>query len=100
MKATDDERLIQAVGELPEPNRDTLAYICLHLQRVAANSARNRMEVDNLASILCPTILGDNIANMTKYGGNLLEEQKQQQIVLSRLLKMPAVSLTKNYIHF
>ena len=41
----------QAISELPLPNRDTLAYLILHLQNVAENKSRNQMNVDNLATL-------------------------------------------------
>ena len=44
----------QAISELPRPNRDTLAYLIIHLQAVAYNSAINKMDADNL-SVVCRT---------------------------------------------
>jgi hypothetical protein len=98
MKSADDEdRLAEAIGELPAPNRDTLAYLCLHLQKVAMNAAQNKMPVENLASCLCPTILGSsNEMNTLGYSGsndNPLKEVALQRVVLERLLKMPTVSI-------
>lgn len=95
--AEDDERLIEAISELPEPNRDTLAYLCLHLQKVASNSTQNKMPVENLSSCLAPTILGDNTRalNTLGYAGipvNEIEELDRQRNVLKRLLSMPSVS--------
>ena len=51
--------MYQAVSELPLPNRDTLAYLIVHLQTVADNSIFNKMDKDNLAVIMGPTILGE-----------------------------------------
>lgn len=99
MKAAhDDDRLIEAISELPEPNRDTLAYLCLHLQKVAMNSAKNKMPIENLAISLCPTILSTNSnlpLNTLGYNGQRPEEYDEvdrQRFVLERLLKMPPVS--------
>ena len=50
--------MYQAVSELPLPNRDTLAYLIVHLQTIADNSIFNKMDKDNLAVIMGPTILG------------------------------------------
>ena len=52
--------MYQAISELPLPNRDTLAYLIVHLQTVADNSVFNKMDKDNLAVIMGPTILGKN----------------------------------------
>ena len=45
----------QAISELPRPNRDTLAYLIIHLQAVAYNSAINKMDADNL-SVVSPLL--------------------------------------------
>lgn len=56
--ATDAEsELYQAVSELPRPNRDTLAYMILHLQKIA-QSPECKMPTDNLAVVMGPTIVG------------------------------------------
>ncbi len=56
--ATDGEAaMYQAVSELPRPNRDTLAFLMLHLQMVAC-SPECKMPEDNLARVFGPTILG------------------------------------------
>lgn len=57
------------------------------------------MGVDNLAVVICPTILGSNNPLSTSIY-NPYEEQKLQQQVLGRLLKMPAVILNRNYVNF
>jgi Rac GTPase-activating protein 1 len=98
MKQTDNEdNLADAIEELPEPNRDTLAYLCLHLQKVAMNAAQNKMTVENLAVCLSPTILGNNGDALNTLGyagsnGNPFDEVARQRVVLERLLKMPTVS--------
>lgn len=73
--ADDDDKLAEAIGELPEPNRDTIAYLCLHLQKVAMNSAQNKMTVENLACCLAPTILGNNgdTLNTLGYGAQSVD---------------------------
>jgi len=60
---TDGESdLFQAISELPQPNRDTLAFILLHLQKVA-DSLETKMSVSNLSKILGPTIVGYSTAD-------------------------------------
>ena len=34
---------LQAISELPQPNRDTLAYLMIHLQTIAANYKVNKV---------------------------------------------------------
>ena len=55
--ANGESYLYQAVSELPKPNRDTLAYIISHLQKVA-ESVDAKMPVTNISKILGPTIIG------------------------------------------
>lgn len=55
---TDGEsELFQAVSELPQPNRDTMAFLMLHLQKVAG-AKETKMSQSNLAKILGPTVIG------------------------------------------
>jgi len=55
---TDGESdLFQAISELPQPNRETLAFMLLHLQKIS-DSLETKMSVSNLAKILGPTIVG------------------------------------------
>ncbi|CAG4955867.1 unnamed protein product [Colias eurytheme] len=57
--ASDDvtAAVVQAVSQLPQPNRDTLAFLALHLQRVA-ESPECEMGVENLAKVFAPTVVG------------------------------------------
>jgi len=52
-----DAALYQAISELPQPNRDTLAFLMLHLQRVSS-SAECKMPISNLAKVFGPTLVG------------------------------------------
>jgi len=54
--------LFQCVSELPQANRDTLAYLIVHLQKVASSPAC-QMPVANLAKVLGPTVVGHRSAN-------------------------------------
>ncbi|KAL1137777.1 hypothetical protein AAG570_009473 [Ranatra chinensis] len=51
------KRLHQIIDELPQPNRDTLAYVVLHLKRVA-EVPDCKMPVANLAKMFGPSIVG------------------------------------------
>ncbi|XP_039753641.1 rac GTPase-activating protein 1-like [Pararge aegeria] len=53
--------VVQALSELPQPNRDTLAFLLLHLQKVA-ESPDCEMGIDNLAKIFGPTVVGFGMA--------------------------------------
>uniref|UniRef100_A0A3P8S2L9 Rac GTPase activating protein 1 n=1 Tax=Amphiprion percula TaxID=161767 RepID=A0A3P8S2L9_AMPPE len=49
--------LYQTVSELPQPNRDTLACLMIHLQKVS-QSVDTKMDVNNLARVFGPTLVG------------------------------------------
>ncbi|XP_013054835.2 rac GTPase-activating protein 1 isoform X2 [Anser cygnoides] len=78
--------MYQAVGELPEANRETLAFLMLHLQRVA-QSPDNKMDVTNLAKIFGPTIVAHAVPDPDAM--TLLRDSKRQPKVVERLLLLP-----------
>ncbi|KAJ8914407.1 hypothetical protein NQ315_017501 [Exocentrus adspersus] len=77
--------LHQTISELPQPNRDTLAYMILHLQKIA-QSPDCKMPVENLAKIFGPTIIGYSSEDPNP--NNLIGETRQQVMVMERLLKL------------
>uniref|UniRef100_A0AC35GNT5 Rho-GAP domain-containing protein n=1 Tax=Panagrolaimus sp. PS1159 TaxID=55785 RepID=A0AC35GNT5_9BILA len=78
------------VFELPAPNCDTLAYIILHLQKVAENSAKNQMLAENLATVLAPTIIGHSNLVNTQIAEDSCKISTNQTIILLRLFKIPS----------
>lgn len=91
------QELIALVNDLPIPNRDTLAYMCAHLQKVASNSSVNRMPLENLASVLGPTLVGPTKCGTRKgmqFGTHEEEavEVHSQINVLLQLLKLENVA--------
>ncbi|WKY03410.1 hypothetical protein Q1695_004838 [Nippostrongylus brasiliensis] len=50
-----------AVCDLPQPNRDTLSYLMLHLQRVEALKNVNKMSAENIARCLAMSIMGQTV---------------------------------------
>uniref|UniRef100_A0A8C6WNM2 Rac GTPase-activating protein 1 n=1 Tax=Neogobius melanostomus TaxID=47308 RepID=A0A8C6WNM2_9GOBI len=87
---SDDDNSIalmyQTVGDLPQPNRDTLAFLVLHLQRVAG-SEDTRMDISNLARVFGPTIVGHAVPNPEPM--TILQDTKRQPKVVERLLSLP-----------
>ncbi len=51
---------LEAIACLPSPNKDTLAFLILHLQRVAAQHQANKMPMVSLAKVFRPTIVGES----------------------------------------
>uniref|UniRef100_UPI0037E9ACEC rac GTPase-activating protein 1 n=1 Tax=Semicossyphus pulcher TaxID=241346 RepID=UPI0037E9ACEC len=90
-EVSDDDNSIalmyQTIGELPLGNRDTLAFLVLHLQRVA-DSLDTRMDISNLARVFGPTIVGHSVPNPDPM--TILQDTKRQPKVVQRLLALPA----------
>lgn len=78
--------MYQAVGELPQANRDTLAFLMVHLQRVA-QSPDTKMDIPNLAKVFGPTIVAHAVPDPDPM--TLLQDTKRQPKVVERLLLLP-----------
>uniref|UniRef100_A0A4W6FGR4 Rac GTPase-activating protein 1 n=1 Tax=Lates calcarifer TaxID=8187 RepID=A0A4W6FGR4_LATCA len=90
-EVSDDDNSIalmyQTISDLPQPNRDTLAFLVLHLQRVAM-SLDTKMDISNLARVFGPTIVGHAVPNPDPM--TILQDTKRQPKVVERLLALPA----------
>lgn len=88
----------QAISELPRPNRDTLAYLVVHLQAVASNSAVNKMDVDNLSMVMGPTIVGFSSSDPMA----VMSESPKLKGVMRALLAISADYWSVNFdlLHF
>ena len=79
---TDDDDslsgMYQCVSELPSANRETLAAIIIHLQKVSTSS-ETQMSVSNLAKVFGPTLIGHRSANPTHM--EMLDDTKAQPVV-------------------
>ncbi|KAG0419850.1 hypothetical protein HPB47_003844 [Ixodes persulcatus] len=78
----------QAVTQLPQPNRDTLAALVLHLQAVA-ESPEAKMPITNLARVFGPTVVGFSVEDIDLVPNIHLETEKQAQVMES-ILNVPA----------
>ncbi|XP_041801954.1 rac GTPase-activating protein 1 [Chelmon rostratus] len=89
-EVSDDDNSIalmyQTISDLPQANRDTLAFVVLHLQRVA-DSSDTRMDISNLARVFGPTIVGHAVPNPDPM--TILQDTKRQPKVVERLLALP-----------
>jgi len=83
-EAEREAAMYQAISELAMPNRDTLAYIILHLKVVADHRDKNKMDVDNLSKVMGPTIVGYSSPDPTA----ILSEAGDQQKVMKTLLNI------------
>ncbi|XP_074925947.1 rac GTPase-activating protein 1-like [Chelonoidis abingdonii] len=78
--------LCHVVSKLPPANQDTLAFLMLHLLRVA-QSPECRMDELNLARVFGPTLVGHGTSSPTPLA--VLEDTPQQCKVMARLLSLP-----------
>ncbi|OXB69236.1 hypothetical protein ASZ78_011356 [Callipepla squamata] len=78
--------LQHVVGKLPATNRDTLAFLMLHLLRVS-RSPDCKMDVLNLSRVFGPTLVGHSSANPTPLA--IMEDTPRQCKVVARLLALP-----------
>uniref|UniRef100_A0A3Q4HLG9 Rac GTPase-activating protein 1 n=1 Tax=Neolamprologus brichardi TaxID=32507 RepID=A0A3Q4HLG9_NEOBR len=78
--------LYQTMSELPQPNRDTLACVMIHLQKVS-RSVDTRMDVNNLARVFGPTLVGHAVPNPDPM--TILHDTNRQPRVIERLLSIP-----------
>lgn len=81
IKDSEDRKtyIFQAISEMPLANRHSLAYMMLHLQKIASSPAC-RMPAENLAKIFGPTIVGYS-SNEPVTVALFAENQKQIQVM-------------------
>lgn len=87
--------IYQAISLLPQPNRDTLAYIMLHLNKVAQNKDC-KMPASNLAKVFGPTIVGYSAQDIDPL--TLLTETRQQVAVMEHLFNIP-IDFWETYVN-
>ncbi|XP_061082611.1 rac GTPase-activating protein 1 isoform X1 [Conger conger] len=78
--------MYQAIGELPQPNKDTLAFLMLHLQRVM-QSPLCKMDLNNLARVFGPTIVGHSMPEPSPM--TIMKDTNTQPKVVARMLSFP-----------
>lgn len=79
-------RIYAALSELPLANKDTLAYIMLHLHKVML-SAECHMDHSNLCRIFGPTLIGHGMAEPSPT--TIMRDTAFQHKVMSRLFLIP-----------
>lgn len=85
-KAMGESEMYQALSQLPRANRDTLAFLMLHLIRVS-QTPECKMTANNLSRVFGPTIVGHSKAEPEPM--QLLNETKYQALVMDRLFEIP-----------
>uniref|UniRef100_A0A0K0E1C8 Cation efflux protein cytoplasmic domain-containing protein n=1 Tax=Strongyloides stercoralis TaxID=6248 RepID=A0A0K0E1C8_STRER len=85
----DTNALTYAVVDLPSPNLHTLAYLCLHWQKVAESSQQNKMPIENIAKVVGPTIVGFSKSPAMLTPSQMERETESQYLVMLSLLQLP-----------
>ncbi|XP_075166190.1 rac GTPase activating protein tumbleweed [Haematobia irritans] len=78
--------LHKAINALPQPNRDTLAFLIMHFQRIA-ECREVLMPLDNIARVFGPTIVGYSSPDPDQHA--IFTEVYTQYTVMLNLLKIP-----------
>nr|XP_046232864.1 rac GTPase-activating protein 1 isoform X2 [Scatophagus argus] len=76
----------RAIAELPRANRDTLAFLMLHLHKVM-KSPQCQMDRNNLARVFGPTIVGHGMSEPSPT--TIMRDTNVQPKVVCRLLSLP-----------
>uniref|UniRef100_A0A8C7ZGU3 Rac GTPase-activating protein 1 n=1 Tax=Oryzias sinensis TaxID=183150 RepID=A0A8C7ZGU3_9TELE len=78
--------LYQTISELPQPNRDTLAFLVIHLHKVA-RSVDTKMDIQNLARVFGPTLVGHAVPDPDPM--TILHDTSRQPKVVELLMSIP-----------
>ncbi|XP_076743888.1 rac GTPase-activating protein 1 isoform X2 [Maylandia zebra] len=78
--------MYQAIAELPKANRDTLAFLMIHLHKVM-RSPQCQMDQNNLSRVFGPTIVGHGMPEPSP--STILRDTNTQLKVVCRLLSLP-----------
>jgi len=81
----------KSIAKLPQPNRDTLAFLILHLQKVANYSTVNKMTISNLAKVFGPTVIGATPISVGSTTINLedaMQELSRMEAVMKGLMEL------------
>ncbi|KAM7381045.1 hypothetical protein PAMA_012062 [Pampus argenteus] len=81
--------MVQAVAQLPNTNKDTLAFLMLHLHKVM-KSPRCQMDQNNLSRVFGPTLVGHGMSAPSP--ATILRDTLTQAKVVCRLLSLPEES--------
>ncbi|KAK3108558.1 hypothetical protein FSP39_010635 [Pinctada imbricata] len=76
----------QAVSKLPSANKDTLAFLILHLIKVS-ECKECKMPPTNLAKVFGPTIIGYSVPDPEPL--QMITETKYQALVMEKLFALP-----------
>ncbi|XP_055842223.1 rac GTPase-activating protein 1 [Episyrphus balteatus] len=88
--------LYNAINQMPQANRDTLAFLILHFQRIA-ECPEVRMPIENISRVFGPTIVGYSSPDPDQHA--IFTEIHMQFSVMQNLMKIPSGYWTQ-YVDF
>ncbi|UJR21733.1 hypothetical protein I4U23_024808 [Adineta vaga] len=89
---TQQQKFDSLIQQLPKPNRDTLAFLILHLQRVAL-SPLCRMPISNLSRTMGPSVIGYSTKHISD--ADIIGETHKQTKILENFLQISSDFWTK-----
>lgn len=75
----------RSIDQLPDANRDSLAFLILHLKRVIEQSSVNRMGLNSMSRIFGPGVIGNSSPDAI---GNVIAENLKQIQTMNSLLTL------------
>lgn len=87
--------MYQAISQLPQANKDTLAFLILHLLRVG-DIPDCKMPLTNLAKVFGPTIVGYSVTDPEPL--QMINETKYQAMVMEKMFEIP-VDYWESYLN-
>ncbi|XP_050419194.1 rac GTPase-activating protein 1 isoform X2 [Patella vulgata] len=78
--------LYDCIDRLPQPNRDTMAFLIIHLLRVS-QTPECKMPSSNLSKVFGPTVVGYSCAEPEPM--QMINETRRQNMVMEYLLEIP-----------
>ncbi|XP_056007736.1 rac GTPase-activating protein 1-like isoform X2 [Ostrea edulis] len=87
--------MYQAISQMPQANKDTLAFLVLHLLRVG-DIPDCKMPLSNLAKVFGPTIIGYSVPDPEPL--QMINETKYQSMVMEKMFEIP-VDYWESYLN-
>ncbi|CAI4227790.1 unnamed protein product [Auanema sp. JU1783] len=78
-----------AIFDLPQPNRDTLAYLILHWQKVIGHCQQNKMPKENVARCVALSVMGRSSYARGDLGSASRETGELEKVLLALLTISP-----------
>lgn len=83
---SNEDEIFRCLDALPIPNKDTLAFLMIHLHKIASNESINKMSLKKLATCIGPSIVGNT--RSAEYSVALIgKEYTKQAAIMAQLLK-------------